>query len=140
MIGCKSKHVPEKDKIFIVKMEEVNTVQKNKSYELGKRLLNTCNTSKFKPFTNSEATEQVIKNTTLEKLTRTCQKFRIKYGNFNDIKLVEVIQNKTKNTTTYRYKADYQWKHTIKELRVTMNDENKVTSMQSKDWKDIYQP
>ncbi|MDI1255821.1 MAG: hypothetical protein PSV16_06950 [Flavobacterium sp.] len=140
IIGCKSKHGPEKDKVVILKIEDVNSAQKNKSYELGKRLLNTCNTSKFKPYTTSEATDEVIKNSTLEKLTRTCQKFRVKYGNFKDIKLVEVIQNKTKNITVYRYKADYQWKHTIKELRVTMNEENKVSAIQSKDWKDIYQP
>ncbi|MGK4568662.1 hypothetical protein [Flavobacterium sp. 3HN19-14] len=140
LIGCKSKHGPEKDKIVILKIEEVNSVQKNKSYELGKRLLNTCNTSKFRPFTNNEATADVIKNTTLEKLTRTCQKIRIKYGNFKDIKLVEVIQNKTQNVTIYRYKADYQWKHTVKELRVTMNEENKISSIKSKDWANTYQP
>jgi hypothetical protein len=121
-------------------MEEVDAVQKNKAYELGKRLLMTCNTSKFKPFSSKEATDEVIKNTTIEKLTRTCQKFRIKYGNFKDIHLAQVIQNKTQHTIIFRYKAEYQWKHTLKELRVTMNEDNKVSAIQSKNWTDEYQP
>jgi hypothetical protein len=33
---------------------KVDANQKTKAYELGKRILMTCNTSKFKPFNQSE--------------------------------------------------------------------------------------
>ena len=62
LIGCKSKNaavstVPEIVEMKIVKlgMSEITVGQKSKAYELGKRVLMTCNTSRFKPFTSSEA-------------------------------------------------------------------------------------
>ncbi len=140
-IGCKSKKPEAKEaKFTIIPLTETNAAQKNKAYELGKRVLMTCNTSRFKPFTANEATPEVIKNTTQERLTKTCQKFRIKYGKFDDIRLVETLVNKKDNIVLYRYKADYQWKHTQKELRVYMNEDNKVSAIKSRDWKDQFEP
>lgn len=142
LIGaCKSKTpIIEETKFTPIATSEVDASQKNKAYELGKRVLMTCNSSRFKPFTKSEATDEVIKNTTLDRLTKTCQKFIVKYGKFQDIRLVEILQNKKQQLVVYRYKADYQWKHTQKELRVFMNADNKVSAIKSKDWKDEYQP
>jgi hypothetical protein len=61
-----------------------------KAYDLGKRILMTCNTSKFKPFNESEATQSVIENITEENLSKTCTNFRQRYGTFKDLKLIEV--------------------------------------------------
>lgn len=137
--ACKSKKTEaprvEREEIF-----EINDSQKQKAYELGKRVLNTCNTSKFKPFTTSEATEKVIQNTTLERLSSTCSKYLIKYGRFEDIKLVEIIRNKDDNSLVFRYKAEYQRKYKQKELQVTLNSDNKVSAIKSTDWTDIYKP
>ncbi len=140
-VGCKSKKATVAE-VKLVKLSptEINTSQKTKAYELGKRVLMTCNTSRFKPFTKNEATDAVIKNTTQERLTKTCQKFRIKYGEFKDIQLVEVLKNKKNNTYIYRYKAEYQWKHTTKELRVTMDEKNRVAAIKSRDWTDVFNP
>ena len=97
-IGCKSKKTDSKElKFTVIPFSEINVTQKSKAYELGKRVLMTCNTSRFKPFTANEATPEVIKNTTQERLTKTCQKFRIKYGKFDDIRLVETLVNKKAN-------------------------------------------
>ena len=141
LIGCKSKKVvavaePEPEKVKIVKLalSDVNTSQKNKSYELGKRVLMTCNTSKFKPFNITEATMAVIKNTTEERLTKTCTRFRQYYGTFIDLQLVEVYKNNFDRSTTFRYKALYSKKVANKELRVTMNEDNRVSSIKSLDW------
>lgn len=135
--ACKSKSkVAEKPKIAIVDPTAVDKAKKDKAYALGKRVLMTCNTSKFRPFNKSEATESVIKNTTLERLTSTCQKFRIKYGKFEDIKLAQVIHNIDDDSYVFRYKAEYQRKFTTKELRVTLNNENKVSAIKSTDWTD----
>lgn len=142
--SCKSKKTSgsttKAPKTEVLESVEVDPALKSKAYDLGKRILNTCNTSKFKPFTSEEATEKVIQNTTLERLSSTCQKYLIKYGQFKDIKLVEVIKNNTDNTHIFRYKAEYQRKFTQKELQVTMNEENKVSAIKSTDWVDIYVP
>lgn len=142
--ACKSKSTTvEKTPVAALEnleLGEVNPMLKDKAYDLGKRVLNTCNTSKFKPFTTSEATDKVIQNTTLERLSNTCQKYLIKYGKFQDIELVEVIKNNNDNSMLFRYKANYQRKFTQKELQVTLNEENKVSSIKSTDWKDIYVP
>ncbi|MBP6181868.1 hypothetical protein [Flavobacterium sp.] len=146
LIGCKSKTlvtvtvpVPEEAKIIKLTFSEVSESQKDKAYELGKRVLMTCNTSKFKPFNESEATASVIKNTTEERLTKTCIKFRQYYGTFKDLQLIEIYKNNSDQTTIFRYKALYTKKIANKELRVSMNQENKVSSIKSLDWTDTFQ-
>jgi hypothetical protein len=139
LFGCKSKQVvtstePEKAKIEKLALSEVNESQKNKAYELGKRVLMTCNTSKFKPFNLSEATASVIQNTTEERLTKTCTRFRQYYGTFKDLQLVEIYKNNFDRTIIFRYRALYTKKVANKELRVSMNQENKVSSIKSLDW------
>jgi hypothetical protein len=140
--GCKSKKntasKPDPRKTTVVEKEKIDEAQKTKAYDAGRRILMTCNTSKFKPFNSTEATPTVIKNTTQDRLTKTCLKFRLKYGDFRDIQLVEVIHNKTDKTNIYRYKALYEKKIANKELRVTMNEENKVSAIKSLDWVDKY--
>ena len=108
-------------------LSEVNESQKSKAYELGKRVLMTCNTSRFKPFTTSEATASVIRNTTEERLTKTCTRFRQYYGSFIDLELIETYKNNFDQSVTFRYKAAYTKKVANKELRVTMNADNKVS-------------
>ena len=141
--GCKSKKntaskKPAEAKVTLISPDKVDAIQKEKAYDLGKRVLQTCNTSRFKPFAASEATETVRKNTTEERLTKTCHNFRLKYGDFKDIKLVEVVRDKKSKTTIYRYKADYEKKIAKKELRVIMNDEDLVSGIKSLDWADKY--
>jgi len=142
MAGCKSKkpktNAPEEIKMTKAETSEINSVQKSKAYDLGKRVLMTCNTSKFKPFNSSEATQTVIQNTTQDKLTKTCLKFRLKYGDFKDLQFVEVQQSKADKTNIYRFKALYEKKIANKELRVTMNEDNLVTSIKSLDWIDKF--
>ena len=143
-ISCKSKNVvsvpkPVEVKIAKVMLSEVSQPQKDKAYELGKRVLMTCNTSKFKPFNESEATISVIKNTTEERLTKTCTKFRQYYGTFKDLQLVEIYKNNIDKTLIFRYKALYTKKVANKELRVSMNEENKVSAIKSLDWVDTFQ-
>lgn len=148
--ACKSKQkttskVPAKPKNEIatdarIPIAEANPVQKQRAYDFGKRVLNACNTSRFKPFNSSEATPNVIANTSESKITKTCLKFRLKYGDFQDLNLVEIVHNKKDGTNVYRYKANYSKKIANKELRVIMNTDNKVTAIKSTDWTDQYTP
>ena len=135
LIGCKSKTVSrdtEDLKIKKISGAELNANQQQKAYELGKRVLETCNTSKFKPFNETEVTASVRQNTTEERLTKTCQRFRQYYGSFIDLKLDGVY--KTKQEVVYRYHALYTKKVANKELRVFVNEENLVSAIKSMDW------
>ena len=141
IVGCKSKTVvnePDKSKMTKITLSDVEVNQKNKTYELGKRILMTCNTSKFKPFTTSEATESVIRNTTQERLTKTCLKFRLRYGNFIDLKLIEVYRNEQDDVTIFRYKALYQKEIANKELQIFLNHKNQISAIKSLDWVDSF--
>ncbi|MFG4002438.1 hypothetical protein ACHRV1_21275 [Flavobacterium aquidurense] len=135
LIGCKSKTISrdtEDLKIKKISGSEINSNQQQKAYELGKRVLETCNTSKFKPFNETEVTASVRENTTEERLTKTCQRFRQYYGSFIDLKLDGVY--KTKQEVVYRYRALYTKKIANKELRVFVNEDNLVSSIKSMDW------
>ncbi|MEO7977240.1 hypothetical protein [Flavobacterium sp.] len=139
LIGCKSKNVSrdtEDLKIKRVSTAEVNSNQQKKAYDLAKRVLETCNTSKFKPFNETEVTKSVMDNTTEERLTKTCQRFRQYYGSFVDLKLDGVY--KTKQETIYRYHALYTKKVANKELRVFINEENLISAIKSMDWDDKF--
>jgi hypothetical protein len=142
LIGCKSKKAhqsePKADEVVKLALSQVNNNQKNKAYELGKRVLSTCNTSKFKPFTTSEATTSVINNITIEKLSKTCTKYRQWYGTFKDLQLAEVYQNTSNQTTVYRFKALYSKAVANKELRVFMNAENLVSAIKTSDWTNTF--
>lgn len=136
LIGCKSKKVVSREtedlKIKKVTSAEVNSNQQRKAYDLGKRVLETCNTSKFKPFDATEVTKSVMDNTTEERLTKTCTRFRQYYGSFIDLKLDGVY--KTKNEVIYRYHALYTKKVANKELRVFVNEDNLISAIKSMDW------
>jgi hypothetical protein len=144
LVGCKSKNISSStDKSELGKIEkmvttDVSNIQKTKAYDLGKRVLMTCNTSKFKPFTTEEATESVISNTTEARLSKTCTRFRQYYGSFIDLELIEAYRNNADQSTVFRYKASYSKKVANKELRVIMNSENKVSSIKSLDWVDAF--
>ena len=120
-------------------MSSTEGAQKNKAYELGKRILLTCNNSKFKPFSHSEATDKVIAKSTPENIQKICVKYNLKYGLFKDLEFVEMIPNKTDNTNVYRFKALFEYAKANKELRVTMNSENKASAITTKDWKDQFE-
>ncbi len=128
----------EDTKLFKLELLEVDNFKKERAYELGKRILMTCNTSKFKPFTQNEATASVINNITLEKLSKTCTKYRQWYGTFIDLKLIEIYENVDNKTFVFRFKALYTKKVANKELRVFMNEENKISAIKTLDWVDAY--
>ena len=116
LVGCKAKKTttkisePKKASITKLSEEDINSLQKSRSYELGKRVLMTCNTSTFKPFTTVEATDEVIKNINKNKISLTCQNILRKFGQFQDIKLKEVLRLEEEEITVFRYECIYEKK------------------------------
>ena len=121
------------ERFQIVKVEEVDSQKKEKSYNLGKRLLEACNTSKFKPFTTDEATEKVITNATSEKITATCKKINLRNGKFIELDLIEVTLDKDADEYIFRYDIKYEKTYFKRELMVTLNAEEKVSAISTKE-------
>jgi hypothetical protein len=123
-------------KTVAVALSQVNTTQKNRAYELGKRILLTCNTSQFKPFTATEATPEVIQKINRDKISMTCHQIQRGFGTFNDMTLQQVWRDEKNDLTIYRFVCDYEKKYRTKEMRVIMNDKNQVTAIATQDWKE----
>jgi hypothetical protein len=142
LMGCKSKKVNSKTtekSVPAAEMKNTEETQQKKAYELGKRVLMTCNNNPFKPFTPDEATAKVIANSTPENINKICIKYNLKYGLFKDLEFVEVIKDRSENTKVYRFKALFEYENANKELRVTMDSDNKASAISTKDWKDEFE-
>lgn len=128
----KSEKVPEKA-IVIIKPEEIEPVKKDRASSVGERLLESCNTSKFKAFGASEATEKVRQNATREKISAICKKINQRNGRFNGIDLIDISFNKKTKEHVFRYAIDYEKKLYKRELFVTINAENRVSAISTKE-------
>jgi outer membrane lipoprotein-sorting protein len=140
LFSCKSKKVTVNssaakryDTISEAKYSEVKSIKTKRAYELGKRLLETCNNSRFKSFNSSEATESVIKNATVEKVSKTCQKINLRNGKFLDLNLIDIIHDKATDDYIYRYDIKYQKKFYQRELRIVVNSDDKVSAISTKE-------
>ena len=135
MVSCKSK-TPSSDtkkEATVVKPSDVAIVKKQRAEDLGTRLLETCNVSKFKNFSTNEATERVRKNATKEKIAAVCQKINQRNGRFLGINLIDIKYNKNADEYLFRYAIAYQKKYHKRELFVTINTENKVSAISTKE-------
>jgi hypothetical protein len=134
LISCKSKKpIVAVNRFKVVSKEAVDQEKQSRAYAIGKRLLSACNTSKFTPFSNTEATEKVIANATVEKISETCKKINFRNGKFNDLNLIEVLQDKETNDLIFRYDINFEKKLYKREIKITVNTENKVSEITTKE-------
>ncbi|WP_445454600.1 hypothetical protein [Flavobacterium sp. 25HG05S-40] len=140
LLSCKSKknNTSSKEKTAekssnLVKPEDVEAIKKDRAYDLGKRLLESCNTSRFKAFSTSEATDKVRQNATNEKISTICKKINQRNGRFLGIRLIDITQNKKTDELIFRYAIDYEKKLFKRELSVTVNTDNKVSAIATKE-------
>lgn len=138
-ISCKSKKNDIKSETAIpsryvkVSVDDVLAIKTNRAYDLGQRLLETCNTSRFKTFTRNEATDKVIQNATVEKITETCQKMNHRNGKFIGLKLIEIIHDLETDNYQFKYKIIYEKTYFERELSIIINSENKVDAISTKE-------
>ena len=140
LLSCKSKknNTSSKEKTAekssnLVKPEDVEAIKKDRAYDLGKRLLESCNTSRFKAFSATEATDKVRQNATNEKISTICKKINQRNGRFLGIRLIDINQNKKTEELIFRYAIDYEKKLFKRELSVTVNTDNKVSAIATKE-------
>lgn len=143
LVSCKSKKtatsttkpvVVEKN-VTLVKPTEVDIVKKKRADDLGTRLLETCNVSRFRGFSATEATDKVRQNATKAKISAICQKINQRNGRFLGIDLIDITRDKKKDEHTFRYSINYEKKLYKRELFVTVNAENKVSAISTKEVK-----
>nr|WP_294776545.1 hypothetical protein [uncultured Flavobacterium sp.] len=133
IVSCKSKNPAVDKTIMVVKPEEVAVVKKNRADDLGKRLLETCNTSRFKAFSSAEATDKVRQNATKEKIATVCKKINQRNGRFLGLNLIDITYNKVTEEHVFHYNINYEKKYFKRELFVTVNADNKVSALSTKE-------
>lgn len=119
----------------VVPTSEVAATTIQLATSIGSRLLEACNTSKFKPFTKEEATEKVIQNMDPKKLSETCKKINFRNGKFLGLDLQQITYNAATASYQFNYVIIYEKKMFPRELYVTINAENKVSAIQTKEQK-----
>ena len=135
LFSCKSKSpakLPE-NVLVTVQLDKVDVLKKGRAFEIGKRLLESCNTSRFKAFSSAEATDKVRLNASQEKISATCKKINQRNGKFLGLNLINVSRNKKTNDYFFNYSIDYEKKLFKRELNVTINSENKVSAITTKE-------
>ena len=95
--------------------------------------METCNTSRFKNFNTTEATENVIKNVNIEKISKTCQKINSRNGRFIDLDLIEIVQDNETGNLLFKYNIKYEKKYYQRELKMVLNTDNKIASIATKE-------
>jgi hypothetical protein len=108
-------------------------VKKNRATDIGKRLLESCNTSRFKAFSTNEATDKVRQNATKDKISTICKKINQRNGRFLGINLIDITHNKLTDEYIFHYSIDYEKKLYKRELRVTVNKENQVSAIATRE-------
>ncbi|TGD59555.1 hypothetical protein [Flavobacterium humi] len=135
LFSCKSKKAVIEKSIVIVNLSDVDVAKKNRAYDVGQRLLETCNTSRFRPFSKEEATEKVIQNATIERISATCKKINIRNGRFLSLNLIDVMHDEVNDQYIFRYNIRYEKKYFKRELTVVVDPDNRVSAISTKEVK-----
>ncbi len=135
LFSCKSKNAVTEKKVTDVNPTEVDGAKKSRAHDLGERLLETCNTSRFKSFTSEEATEKVIQNATKERISETCKKINVRNGRYLSLSLIDIKHDETNDQYIFRYNINYEKKYFKRELTVVIDADNKVSAISTKEVK-----
>ena len=119
-------------------IEEAPIKEKDLSYDVAFRLLNACNTSKLKKFTDLELTKKLLNKITINYLSAICVNNNEEYGKFINLELIEVLTNENIKTNIYRYKIEYERKIQKKEMRIYIDKQGLVSVIKTLRWKDQF--
>lgn len=141
-INCKTKNniidLENKEnlkKTIPIEIESVVKYKQDKAYQLGFRLINACNISKFKNYTINEAVQKVRENITEKKISETCKKIAIRNGKFLKMSLSKAFFNENSNETIFIYELYFEKTYFKRQLQVTINQDNLLTSIITKEIK-----
>ncbi len=130
------------DTIVTITKKEIDDMpieEKDLSYDVAFRLLNACNTSKLKKFTDLELTKKLLNKITINYLSAICVNNNEEYGKFKALELNEVLTNENIKTNIYRYKIEYERKIQKKEMRIYIDKQGLVSVIKTLRWKDKFE-
>lgn len=123
-----------------VSIDSISEAEKQKVYNFGKKLLETCKTRQFIQLSEKEVT-QGLATLSLEEMQHACDVVDKRNGKFIDMELVEVIDDTfTNNCKVYRYKGNFERNEFVNEIRIWLGTNGKFQGIIWKEWKDEYTP
>ena len=113
----------------------VSKDEKQRVYNFGKRILETCKTRQFVQLSTKEVTAS-LSELSLEKMQNGCDVLDERNGKFIDMELIEIIDDTyTGNSLIYRYKANFERNDFLNEVRIWVNTEGKFAGIIFREWK-----
>lgn len=123
-----------------VSVDSISEAEKQKVYNFGKRIVETCKTRKFIQLSEREVTKGLA-TLSLEEMQHACDVLDERNGKFIDMELVEVIDDTyTNNCRVYRYKGNFERNEFVNEIRIWLGTNGKFQGIIWKEWQDEYIP
>ena len=123
-----------------VDVNSISESEKQKVYNFGKRIVETCKTRQFIQLSQREVTKS-LSELSLAEMQHACDVLDKRNGKFIDMKLIEVIDDTfTRGSKIYRYKANFEKNDFVNEVRIWLNTDGKFAGIIWKEWKDDYIP
>jgi len=123
-----------------VDINSISKKEKQKVYDFGKGLLETCITRQFVQLSNRDVTEG-LSHLSIEEMQNACDALDKTNGKFIDMKLVEVIDDTyLHNSKVYRYKGNFERNDVVREIRIWLGNNEKFQGIIWKEWQDEYLP
>jgi hypothetical protein len=123
-----------------VAISSISENEKQKVYNFGKRIVETCKTRQFVQLSLREVTKS-LSELSLEEMQYACDVLDERNGKFIDMQLIEVIDDTfTGGSKIYRYKANFEKNDFVNEVRIWLNTDGKFAGIIWKEWKDEYIP
>ena len=123
-----------------IDVNSISETEKQKVYNFGKRIVETCKTRQFIQLSQREVTKS-LSELSLAEMQHACDVLDKRNGKFIDMKLIEVIDDTfTRGSKIYRYKANFEKNDFVNEVRIWLNTDGKFAGIIWKEWKDDYIP
>jgi len=121
-------------------INSISEAEKQKVYNFGKRVLETCKTRQFLQLSEREVTKGLA-TLSLAEMQNACDVLDKTNGKFIDMKLIEVIDDTyIHNSKVYRYKGNFERNEFVKEIRIWLGTNGKFQGIIIMEWKDEYIP
>lgn len=123
-----------------IDVTSIAEAEKQKVYNFGKRILETCKTRQFVQLSEREVTQGLAK-LSLDEMQRACDVLDDRNGKFINMTLIEVIDDTYVNgSKIYRYKANFERNDFVNEVRIWLKNDGKFAGIVWREWKDEYIP
>lgn len=112
--------------------------EKQKVYDFGKRMLETCKTRQFIQLSEKEVTKGLAK-LSLAEMQHACDVLDERNGKFINMKLIEVIDDTYNGgSRIYRYKGNFERNDFVNEIRIWLGTNGKFQGIIWREWQDEY--